>query len=192
VAGVTKKEPAVPAWERWALSVLSRGLLMVLGWWALSGGDLKSWWLSVLLIAAAIASSYVVVGPGYRRWHPLAMARFGGFFAVQSLLGGVDVARRAFDPRMPIKPGFVHHELHVPSELSEVLIADTASLLPGTVGVELEDGGLTLHVLDTDLPVHRTIDRLERRITDLLGEPLTSDHDADPHEPSDASPGSEE
>jgi multicomponent Na+:H+ antiporter subunit E len=168
---VNGRRPASPAWQRWGFSIAGRGALMAFGWWALTGGDLRYWLLALGIIGSATAASLIVTPPGHRRWHPVAILRFAWFFGVQSVIGGIDVARRAFDPRMPIAPGIRWYRLHTPSEASQVLIADTVSLLPGSVGVELEDGGLTVHVLDTAMPVEKTLLRLEERVADLLGEP---------------------
>ncbi len=147
---------------------------MVAAWWVLTGGDLKSWWLAALLIGGATASSYTVTGPSPRRWHPGGLARFAWFFAYQSLVGGVDVARRAFSPSMPIKPGYLRMRLRADGEAARVMIADTASLLPGTVVVMLDEHELLVHALDTDLPIRETLADLDGQIRQVVGEPVDS------------------
>ena len=74
--------------------------------------------------------------------------RFVPFFLMRSLLGGVDVAWRAFHPGMPIAPEFIEYPLRLPPGLARVFMANTVSLLPGTMSTEIGENCLTVHVLD--------------------------------------------
>ncbi|MES9944702.1 MAG: Na+/H+ antiporter subunit E [Candidatus Thiodiazotropha sp.] len=55
---------------------------------------------------------------------------------------GLDVAWRAFHPRMPITPELIVYPLRLPPGLPRVILVNTVSLLPGTLGTEL--GGQAL------------------------------------------------
>jgi len=52
-----------------------------------------------------------------------------------------------------------------------ILLTYTLSLMPGTLGVELCDDRLRLHVLHQDLPVVEEARALERHIAALFGVP---------------------
>jgi hypothetical protein len=69
---------------------------------------------------------------------PLALLRLAGLFLVQSAVGGIDVARRALDPRLPISPGLVDVDLEHDDLSIRVALAALISLLPGTIAVEAE------------------------------------------------------
>jgi len=58
------------------------------------------------------------------------------------------VARRALHPRLPISPGLLDYRWRLPPGLPRVFMANTVSLLPGTLSVELDDAHLRVHVLD--------------------------------------------
>jgi multicomponent Na+:H+ antiporter subunit E len=136
-------------------------------WWVLTGGDSPSWVIGAPAIGAAL-----LVRRGLR---PLAAAKpslggglrfLAGFFKA-SLVSGIDVVRRAFHPRLPLKPGLIDYGLSVQSPLARMLTAGTVSLLPGTLSAELKRDRLTVHVLDLDAPVLRDLQRTEALVAGL-------------------------
>jgi multicomponent Na+:H+ antiporter subunit E len=152
------------------LASLRRGAAFAVLWWALSDGDFSSPALVVAVIAAATATSVALVPP-IARWRLPALLRFAAFFVRQSVLGGVDVARRAMHLRRPpLAPELVARELKLQSDASRVFYAGCVSLLPGTLTVKLRGAHLAIHVIDVRLPYERTLDALERRIALLFGE----------------------
>jgi multicomponent Na+:H+ antiporter subunit E len=158
-------------WSRRFLGAAARrGLLLGVLWWALTGGDFRGWYLAFLFIAGGTALSMALAppqGPGLRL---LGMARFAVFFGKLSLLGGIDVSRRALSPAMPIAPGFIDYPLRLPPDsLAAVLMVNAASLLPGTVGARLEGNAFTLHALDVGLPVMENLRELEERVAGVFG-----------------------
>lgn len=100
--------------------------------------------------------------------------RFVPFFIGVAIRGGVDVARRAFSPSMPLKPGFVDYRLRVdPGGRAVVFFGAVISLVPGTLFVELVEGQtLVVHVVDLDGEYRRELERLEMKIAALFGESL--------------------
>ncbi len=150
-------------------------------WFVLTEGDTYAWWLGALVVAVATAAS-IVLWPRFGL-RPVGLARFLPFFLKQSLLGGVDVARRALDPRLPLDPGFVDCPLRLPPGVARVALADTMSLVPGTVSVELRDHALRLHVIDQSLPAAQTLRRLEALLADVFGFEIPSSQGNDPGRP---------
>lgn len=137
-------------------------------WLALTGADPSGWPLAVAVVGAATAASLAAAPPRavHVRW--LAVPRFLGFFLAQALMGGIDVARRALDPRMPIEPGFLHQPTQLAPGVPRLLLAWTVSLLPGTVSAELTDDGLHVHALDVGADVGDRLAQLEERIASLF------------------------
>ena len=84
---------------------------------------------------------------------------FGALFALmphfmwESVRAGIDVARRAFAPSLPLCPGFVKCPLGFPPGLARNTFATITSLLPGSVPADEEGGVLVYHCLDTAQPV---------------------------------------
>lgn len=97
---------------------------------------------------------------GHLRFGPLLM--LAPHFLWQSVLAGLDVARRAFDPRMPLDPGFVECPLDLPGGLTRNTFAAITSLLPGSVPCGETQDGMVYHCLDRRLPNVEQLKREER------------------------------
>ncbi len=150
-----------------ATTFLARAGAFALVWWALSGGVPSSWWIGAPAVLLAALASVALVPRVGASWS--GVLRFVPFFAWRSLLGGVDVARRAFHPRLPIAPGLVEHALRLPPGLPRVFMANTVSLLPGTLSAELADDVLTVHVLDREKDAGADLAAVERAVARLFG-----------------------
>jgi multicomponent Na+:H+ antiporter subunit E len=142
-------------------------------WWVVTDGSAYNWWFGLMLVLAASASSLALMPP--LRLRAKALVPFLTYFIHHSVLGGVDVARRALHPDLPIDPGFIETPLRVKSDMARFAVATTMSLLPGTVSVEMRESTLRLHVLDRSLPVVEALADLERRVAALAGETLDGD-----------------
>ncbi len=138
-------------------------------WWIISEGDSASLWVGVPVAAAATAMS-VALRPGrLSTVRVRGAAGYALFFFVQSVIGGVDVALRALRPSMPLDPACVTYRLRLADTAPRVLLADTLSLLPGTLSAHLDEDALVVHVLDRGGPVIRDIGRVESRVADVFG-----------------------
>jgi multicomponent Na+:H+ antiporter subunit E len=144
--------------------LLARGIaglvLACILWQVLTGG--RGWGVGGPFVALAVVSIL---------WFPLSVRRpvavwaslsFVGFFLVGSLGGGFDVARRALDPRQPTQPGWLRYPLRLPLGAPTTLFVGAMNLLPGTLGVELEEQHVLVHTLG---PQRRSeLQALEERI----------------------------
>jgi multicomponent Na+:H+ antiporter subunit E len=102
---------------------------------------------------------------------------FVPFFLWRSLQGGVDVARRAFHPRMPITPELLDYPLRLPPGLPRVMLANIVSLLPGTLSATLNREVLKIHVLDGEAALLANLDTLEERVGKVCGVSLAPRHE---------------
>src|SRR5690606_30734280 len=84
-------------------------------------------------------------------------------FAWQSLIGGIDVARRAFHPRLPIRPGRLRIAVELP-EGGRVALGGELSLMPGTLAAGCDGDHLLVHVLDLDQDIESAVREEERRV----------------------------
>mgnify|MGYP001813549544 FL=1 len=143
-------------------TVVSRALLFSLLWWALTDGTAGSWWIGAPAVAGAVIMSVTLVPPLGLVWREVM--GFVPFFLWHSLKGGVDVAWRAFHPRMPITPGLIEYPLRLPPGLPRVILVNTVSLLPGTLSAELGAQVLKVHVLDSLGDFLAELEALEQRV----------------------------
>jgi multicomponent Na+:H+ antiporter subunit E len=123
--------------------------------------------MPAILAGAALAALFPPAPPW--RIAPLAALGFAGFFASQSVRGALDVARRALDPRLPLRPGFRTVILTLGPGPGRVLLANTVSLLPGTLSAEIEGRRLIVHTLDLESDLAADVAALEARIRAAFG-----------------------
>jgi multicomponent Na+:H+ antiporter subunit E len=89
-------------------------------------------------------------------------------FVWESVLAGVDVARRALHPGMPLQPGFVTCPLSFPPGFARNTFATITSLLPGSLAAGEIEGVIVYHCLDTTSPVMEQIWKEERLLARAL------------------------
>lgn len=154
---------AKPGW--W--TIVSRGVLFAVIWWILTDGAILSWWIGVPAVLLAVIASAGLLPSVPFVWHELL--RFAPFFLLRSLLGGADVAWRALHPRMPISPALIEYPLRLPAGLPRVFMANTVSLLPGTLSAALDLSVLKVHVLDRRKDVLSELEAVEQGVARMFG-----------------------
>ncbi len=118
-------------------------------------------WLSVLLFP-----------PSIHRLHPLGLVQFIAYFLGHSVLAGVDVARRLLTPSLAITPGEITLSLRLPEGGPRWLLANTLSLMPGTLSVHFDNNLLTVHCLDTSVDIEAGVRRAESQVARAFRIPL--------------------
>ena len=158
----------VYAGQRIARAVLGRGALFAALWWVLAGGRADSWGVGGVSVILALAASLVLMPPAKGRFSPLGLAAFVGFFLVQSVKGGIQVAAMALRPQLDLAPVLLEVPITLPPGPARVLLINTLSLLPGTLSMRLDHDLLRLHVLDARLPIEAEVRAAEAHISRLL------------------------
>jgi len=112
------------------------------------------------LVAGAVATwvatwvSLHLLPPGTSHVRPTRLSALALRFLYQSVVAGADVARRALDPRLPLRCGFVLYRTGLPPGPARHSFTTLMSLLPGTVPTGSDrDGALLIHCLDVEQPV---------------------------------------
>ncbi|HUV08214.1 MAG TPA: Na+/H+ antiporter subunit E [Spirochaetia bacterium] len=89
-------------------------------------------------------------------------------FFYYMLVANLDVVYRVIHPRMPIKPGIVKVRTKLQSESAKAALANSITLTPGTLTVDITDDGYLyvhwIYVRDTDIEkaTQRIVSRFER------------------------------
>jgi multicomponent Na+:H+ antiporter subunit E len=160
------------------LRALRRAFVFGALWLVLTGGDTGSPLLALAAVGAATFTSLWLVPATTVRPDPVGAVRLAAFFVRWSVLGGVDVARRALAPGPPVDPVLVDHRLRLPSSAARTLFVASVSLLPGTLSTEVRDEVLRVHLLDRRLRDQGTLAALEEHVGDAFGSPVTADPEA--------------
>ncbi len=149
-----------------------RILVFTFLWWVLVEGELRYAWLAGGLIALAVAVSYLLWPVGSWRWKPLRLLPFLLYFGRSSVQGGVDIARRAFSPSLPLESFLLRFHLRLDDEAAKAFLAWTIGLVPGTASVRLQDGILFVHVIGDPPEVEERLQEVEERVARLFGAEL--------------------
>jgi multicomponent Na+:H+ antiporter subunit E len=150
------------------MTILRRGLFFALVWLVLTAGRADGLVLGTVAVAVATwASLRLLPSTGLQL---SGLPGFLGFFLVNSVRGGMQVATMALRGRSALRPGVVEVVLALPPGLPRAVLTGTLGLMPGTLGLALDGAQLRLHVLDTHLPVAAEVRALEERIARLFGE----------------------
>ncbi|RLD32923.1 MAG: Na+/H+ antiporter subunit D, partial [Bacteroidetes bacterium] len=59
-----------------------------------------------------------------------------------------DVARRVLTPSLPINPGIVKFKSKLPTEFSRMVLANSITLTPGTLSIDIIEDTFYIHWID--------------------------------------------
>jgi len=150
-------------------AIIQRSLLFALLWWVLAEGRPDSWGLGVLAVCAALWASLRLLPAGSRRISLAGLLGYLAFFVWNSVRGGAQVAWMALRGRQVLQPAILEWKLALPPGAPSVLLLNTLGLMPGTLGVELTDDRLRVHVIDERLPILAEVAVLEAHIARMFG-----------------------
>lgn len=126
------------------------------GFWILLNGSLAGDVLAVglitaLLIALLFRISLAVVSE--LRMTPgalLAALGYVFFFARELVKSNLNLARIVLSPALPLNPGIVKVQTRLKSRMGRLLLANSITLTPGTLTVELDGEWLYIHWVTVD------------------------------------------
>ncbi len=107
-------------------------------------------------VVALIIAAVPLPGPAvYREIIPLPRRLGAGLIYVVVFLwavvkSNIDVAFRVLAPRLPINPGIVRVKTRLTSRVGRLLLANSITLTPGTISVEIDGDDLFVHWISTD------------------------------------------
>ncbi len=75
-----------------------------------------------------------------------------GYLFIAIVRSNLDVARRVIQPIIPINPGIVEVKTHLKSRVGRMILANSITLTPGTLTVDIKGDHLFIHWIDvTDM-----------------------------------------
>ena len=149
--------------------IMARTAAMAGIWWVITQGRADSWLVGAPAVAVATLASAQLSAHAGSRFSLLGLLRFLAMFVVESVRGGVDVARRTLGYRLRIRPGFRRYRLHLHDPRARVLLVNCISLLPGTLASNLDGEHVEVHLLDAGEDPEPDLRRLEQAVAGLFG-----------------------
>jgi len=155
------------------LRSLSLGVTLYALWLLLSGH------FEPLLLVFGLASVVLVVWIAYRmdvidhEGHPVGLTPrillYWPWLIWEIIKANIDVMRRILDPSLPISPTVVRVPASQKTELGTVIYANSITLTPGTVTIDLEGHDLIVHALSEDGAVALESGEMDRRVSAFEG-----------------------
>ena len=121
--------------------------------------------IAVAGIIALLLGDLVIRQP-HRMWYPRRYATFilhyTPVFLWEVLKANLDVAYRVLHPGLPIRPGIVKVSTALRSEMAMTFLANSITLTPGTMSVDIdtEQAVLYVHWIDVQAPDRETATRM--------------------------------
>ena len=99
---------------------------------------------------------------------------FLGVFMVDLVKSNFDVAKRVLSPSLPINPGIVEVKTKLTSKFGRMLLANSITLTPGTLTVEVKDDSFFIHWIDVqEIDIDRAskdlVDKFEKYLMVIYG-----------------------
>jgi len=153
--------------------------LLLFAFWALLSGKFDTFHLSLGVICSFIVA---LIG------HDLLFAnlRVGDmrvivkrFFAYlpwhlyQIVVANFQVAYLALSPKMPISPKIMRFKTKLESDISWVTLANSITLTPGTITIDIEEGEFVVHALSEKLADDLDTGEMEDRVAHVF---MEADH----------------
>ncbi len=149
---------------------------------------LSAFWLLLsgvftpFLLAAGLGSALLVVWFTDRRMkvldlegHPVHLTRnaltYWPWLLWEIVKSGWDVSKRILHPRLPISPCLVRVATSQKTDVGRVIYANSITLTPGTISLELSDGEILVHALTREGADGLATGDMDRRATAFEGAP---------------------
>ena len=153
----------------------SSAIVLFVFWLLLSG------YFTVFLVTMGALSAVAIVALGRRmevidrEGHPIDMGwRVLGYWpwlAKEIVKSAWDVSRIIVDPRLPISPCLVRARTSQKTAVGVVTYANSITLTPGTISVDVREGEILVHALTRESAAGLLEGEMDRRVTRFEGRP---------------------
>lgn len=113
---------------------------------------------AVVAVVVSIATPRIELFQGFilSPYAPIAVVRYLLHFLIALVQANLDMARRVLTPSLPLNPEIVEVETSLESRLGKLLLANSITLTPGTLTVDVIDDRLLVHWVDAGPGADRT------------------------------------
>lgn len=111
--------------------------------------------LLVSLAAAAFSLERpnILSGMRFSPLMPVHILRYLITFLIALIRANLDMAARVLSPRIPLRPQMVQVRTGLTSDLGKLVLANSITLTPGTLAVDVEDDLILVHWIEAPLDI---------------------------------------
>lgn len=150
---------------------LSLFVLLATTWLLLSGFHtallLSLGGFSCLLVVVLCRRMAIVDPEGHPNHLFLGLVVYIPWLLWEIFKANIDIARRIVQPDLPIAPCVIRVKASQKTHLGQVIYANSITLTPGTVSVEVTEGEITVHALTRETADDLRAGTMDRRVTRL-------------------------
>jgi multicomponent Na+:H+ antiporter subunit E len=153
--------------------------LALFGFWILLSGRFDYFHLTLGIICALLVAYlshdllFFNIRLGDFRIRALRFLQAGPWFLGQIFSANLHVAYLALSPKMPIDPQIIRFRTKLESDISWVALANSITLTPGTITVDIREGEFFVHALDKKVAYDLNTGEMEDKIAHVL---MEADH----------------
>ena len=151
-------------WQARLFSVVLQFVLLF-GFWLLLSGHFNVWYITIGALSAGLITFLtnslfyrtLRIGEGVEVRTRLIFLQLWRFLVYlpwllsRIIMANVQVAYLVLHPKMPIDPGFFLFRTRMRKGMAQVTLANSITMTPGTITVNLEDGHYIIHTLKPPL-----------------------------------------
>ena len=148
--------------------------MVLFGFWLLLSGFFEPFLLTAGAVSAlcivALAHRMDVID---REGHPIHLSinalSYWPWLLVEIVKSAWDVARIILDPRLPVSPTLVRTKTSQKTTVGVVTYANSITLTPGTISVDVSHGEILVHALTREGAAGLLSGEMDRRVTRFEG-----------------------
>jgi len=150
--------------------------VLLYGLWLLLSGYYLALLISLGLVSTALVTAIalrmdIVDHETYPVPIRLASVSYWGWLGWEIVKANIEVTRRILNPALPINPHVIRVKASQHSKLGLVTYANSITLTPGTVSIDVDGDTIEVHALSREAARDLESGEMDRRITAMEGRP---------------------
>ncbi len=152
--------------------------LTMFAFWLLLSGKFDLFHISAGIVSslavALFSGKLILSNPSDRGGVAIEIYRFARYtlwLVYQIFVSGIDVTKRVFKVKMPINTGIIKCRPRLQSDVALTILANSITLTPGTMTLDISDGEIFIHCLaiDDEQKLMKSETAFEAHIMHMLG-----------------------
>lgn len=144
--------------------------VIMFSFWMLLSGE-----TGFILVLSGVVSSLLVahmshdlifgkvdINSGFRRI--IAVLKYIPWLMLQIIISNIDLVYRTLHPSMPIDPAIIKTKNNLRTDLAMVLFANSVTLTPGTVTIEVSENEFIIHAIDRKAEAEMADCEMQKRV----------------------------
>ena len=163
----------IELWGRVLKHVVALGVTLYVTWLVLSGVYQTFWFVLGVISCAVCLGIALRMDVVDRETYPVHLSKFLPRYWLwlikEIVLANLDVTKRILSPRLPVNPQLFRVKASQHNDLGKVIYANSITLTPGTVTVDIDGDEFVVHALSDATKDDLESGEMDRRVSALEG-----------------------